>query len=265
MYSFISIFDPIFCAFAHVLGDQIFPQPYFLEGTATKPQWHFQSAHSGAERGPGGIQALSSASHKSGAVDLGMELENIPMPGALCTHCRARAGVLMRDSAHHKPETLENISKNANLHVLGLIEEISDGKILLSLQKQVLNTNFVSPLDMAKYFKLLHKPIGTRKVVGSQKFSSAFQTFFICVDISMRLLHQAWRICGILHQKTRKEHEYFLRCSPGHVFFIGKDTLLHAKYQFFSVGATLLFYACTLIQGFLHIEIITGCFYLCLI
>lgn len=31
-------------------------------------------------------------------------------------------------SAHHKPETLENISKNANFHVLGLIEEISDGK-----------------------------------------------------------------------------------------------------------------------------------------
>lgn len=117
---------------------------------------------------------MSSASRESGAADLGKKLENIPMPGAVCTHCRALAGVLMRDSAHHKPETLENISKNANLHVLGLIEEISDGKILLSLQKPVLNTNCVSPLDITKSFQLLCKPVGTGKVVGSQKFSLKF-------------------------------------------------------------------------------------------
>lgn len=109
---------------------------------------------------------------------LGMELENILMPGAVCACCRAHTGVLMRGSAHHKPETLENISKNANLHVLGLIEEISDGKILLSLQKLVLNTNYVFPLGKMKSFQLLCKPLGTRKVVGSQKFSSKFQTFF---------------------------------------------------------------------------------------
>lgn len=142
---------------------------------------------------------------ESGAADLGVELENIPMPGAVCTCCRAHTGVLMRDSAHHKPETLENISKNANLHVLGLIEEISDGKISLSLRKPVLNTNCASPLDITKSFQLLCKPVRIRKVVGSLKFSSKFQTFFIFLDISMGLLHQAWRICGILHQTNKKE------------------------------------------------------------
>lgn len=127
------------------------------------------------------------------------------MPGAVCTCCRARTGVLMRDSAHHKPETLENISKNANLHVLGLIEEISDGKILLSFQKLVLNTNCVFPLDIAKPFQLLCKCVGTREVVGSQKFSSKLQTFFICIDVNMGLLHQAWRVCEILYQTNKKQ------------------------------------------------------------
>lgn len=111
----------------------------------------------------------------------------------------------MRGSAHHKPETLENISKNANLHVLGLIEEISDGKILLSLQKLVLNTNYVFPLDKGKSF-LLCKPVGTRKVVVPRSFPQNFRLFlfFICVGISMGLQHQAWSICGILHQTNTK-------------------------------------------------------------
>jgi len=43
-------------------------------------------------------------------------------------HTSYRCANERQRSAHHQPETLENISKNANLHVLGLIEEISDGK-----------------------------------------------------------------------------------------------------------------------------------------
>lgn len=68
-----------------------------------------------------------------GAVDAEIMSEKFQMLGADVDSSKVLSGLLMKDNAllHHKTETLENISKMANLHVLDLIEEISRGKSCL--------------------------------------------------------------------------------------------------------------------------------------